>query len=299
VTTGESSAQLADDLYRKGVIRSAFVFEQYLRFSGARSRLQAGQYRLDRNMSMRQIADALQRTSTEQLKVTIVEGYTAVKAAEAVQAAGIGTAQEYLSAEKDGSWTADFLASRPPGADLEGYLFPDTYTVDRGAGVRELIRRQLDQFGQTFNPQMRSKSATATAARPAQTIESVVIMASMVEREANKDVDRPKVCSVYYNRLEKGMRLQVDATVLYAEGVWKKQVLNSDLAYPSPYNTYLHAGLPPGPISNPGESSLRACVEPAQTDFLYYFTDRQGVTRFARTAAEFESLKGQFGVSGS
>ena len=299
VSSGESPTEVASDLAAKGLIRSSFVFEYYLKFSGARSRIQAGEHQLNRNMNMPRIAEALAVTTVEQLTVTIPEGYTAAKTAEAVEQSGLGAARDYLAAERDPAlWQQDFLAGRPAGADLEGYLYPDTYSLDRGAGVKDLINRQLAQFGRVLTPELRRRAAEATAARPAQSIQSVVILASIVEREANKDPDRPRVCSVYYNRLAQGIPLQADATVLYALGVWKKQVLLEDLKVQSPYNTYIHTGLPPGPIANPGAPSLRACVEPEKTDYLFYFTDKQGVTRFARTLDEFERLKQQFGVSG-
>jgi UPF0755 protein len=120
----------------------------------------------------------------------------------------------------------------------------------------------------------------------------------MVEREVNRDPDRAKVCSVLYNRLRLDMPLELDATVLYALGVWKKQITLEDLKVNSPYNTYLHKGLPPGPISSPGSAAIKACIRPETTDYVFYFTDKQGVTHFDRTLDEFERDKLRFGVSG-
>ena len=300
VSQGESAKEVSTDLAARGLIRSAVVFEYYLRFSGAGPRIEAGQHKLDKNMNMPRMADALSVTVADQVTVTIPEGYTVAKTAEAVEQAGFGKAADYVAAAKDSAaWKNDFLAGRPPNADLEGYLYPETYSLNKGATVRDLIQRQLDQFGKVYSADLRSRTAQAVPGRPAQTVSSIVILASIVEREANRDGDRPKVCEVYYNRLAQGMPLQADATVLYALGVWKKQVLLEDLKVQSPYNTYLHPGLPPGPIANPGAASIKACIDPDKNNYVYYFTDKQGVTRFATTLDEFERLKAQYGVSGS
>jgi UPF0755 protein len=299
VATGESPDDIALDLKSKNLIRDVNAFNLYVRFTGDRSRFQAGDYLLNRNMSMREIADALQHGRADQISITIPEGYTAAKIAELVAQSKLGSAAEYIAAEKEPSWTNDFLNTRPPGADLEGYLFPDTYSLDKDSSPKDLVKFQLDRFGEVFTPALRGQAQQATAGRPAQSIESIVILASLVERETNHDADRAKACSVYYNRLQAGMPLQVDATVLYALGVWKKDVTFDDLKVNSPYNTYIHTGLPPGPIANPGAASIKACVTPDQTNFLFYFTDKQGTTHFEATQNQFEADKQKYGVAGS
>jgi UPF0755 protein len=298
VTAGESTEDIAVDLKSKGLIRDVFVFEQYARFTGARSRFQAGDYVLNRNMSMRAIIDALQHGRADQVSITIPEGYTAQKMAELVSSSKLGTSDQYLAAVKDPKWQYDFLSGRHRGADVEGYLFPDTYMLDKGSTPQDLVKAQLDRFGEVFTPAMRTQAGQASPGRPAESVENIVILASLVERETNKSADRTKACSVYYNRLNEGMPLQVDATVLYALGVWKKDVTLDDLQVDSPYNTYRHTGLPPGPIANPGEASLKACLTPGQTNFLFYFTDKNGVTHFEATQAQFEADKQRYGVSG-
>ena len=302
VRTGEGTTEIGDDLRAKGLIGSTDVFRIFVKLSGAASGFQAGDYTLNTTMTMRQIVAALQHSVAEQVSVTIPEGYTAAKASLRVEASGIGSAADYLAAEKGGTWTQDFLASRPAGADLEGYLFPDTYQLNKGATVHDLVASQVQRFGEVFTPQWRAAIRSATPARPAESIENVVILASIVEREANNAVDRPKVCSVYYNRLQAGMPLQADATLFYAEGVFSKQLLQEDLKFQSPYNTYLNPGLPPGPISNPGSAALAACVNPPVTNYVFYFTDAQGVTHFysldAYNAGQFCGDQRRYGVSG-
>jgi peptidoglycan lytic transglycosylase G len=300
VEQGETTDQIAQDLQAKGLIRSARVFVLYLRYTDPSAHLEAGDFVLDKHMTMTQIVDALGHAKIEQAAVTLPEGTTIALMAPEAEKAGFGKAQDYLAAAADLSWPHAFLKERPAGApqNLEGFLFPDTYHLDRGASARDLVKRQLDRFDEQFTPELRAQAAQPTATRPAQTIYSIVTLASMVEREVDQDADRPVVCGIYYNRLARGMALQVDATVLYGLGKWKETVLQVDLARDTPYNTYLHRGLPPGPISNPSLPAIKGCIAPQKTDYLFYFADAKGVTHFARSLAEFQQQQRQFGVSG-
>jgi UPF0755 protein len=291
VDTGELASQIGDDLNTQHLIRDRTAFDFYVRLNNAGPKFEAGTFLLNRNMNLVQIVDALEHGRPDQLLVTIPEGFPLKFQAGYVEKSGIGTAADYLAAAKDpaiaGSF--DFLASRPSSADppLEGYLFPDTYLIDRTVGVKELVKAQLTQFGNVFSTSLQDQIKQATAARPAESVESIVILASMVEREANKDADRGNVCSVYYNRLKAGMPLGVDATLLYALGRLTPEPTYPELQLNTPFNTRNHAGLPPGPISNPGKAALLACINPPQTNYLYYFTDPQGTTHFETNQADF------------
>jgi UPF0755 protein len=293
IDEGESPDQLAQDLKDKDLVRNKDVFVYYLRYTGARSRLQAGDFVLNRNMSMAQITDVLQNGKPSQVAIRLPEGLTLLRMAAEAERGGLGKASNYIAAASEQSWDYAFLKDKPPGRNLEGYLFPDTYLLDRSATARDLVKKQLDRFDQVFSPELRAQAAQPTAGRPAKTLYDIVVLASMVEREANRDADRPKVCSVYYNRLAEDTLLQVDATVLYGEG---KTTGPPDIQLDTPYNTYIHKGLPPGPISNPGLAAIQACLKPDKTDFMFYFTDPKGVTHFQRTSAEFDQQKQQFGV---
>jgi UPF0755 protein len=293
IDEGESPDQIAQDLSDKGLVRNKDVFVYYMRYTGARSHLQAGDFVLDRNMSMAQITDVLQHSRPSQVAVRLPEGFTLQQMAAEVEKDGIGKAADYLAAVNDSGWSYAVLKDRPAGASLEGFLFPDTYLLDKTAGPRDLVKKQLDRFDQVFTPDLRAQAARATAERPAESIFNIVTLASIAEREVSSDADRAMACSVYYNRLGAGMPLQVDATVLYAEG---KNSGEPDRSVQSPYNTYLHKGLPPGPISNPGLSAIQACINPQKTDFLFYFTDPKGVTHFQKTDTEFEQQQKQYGV---
>lgn len=294
IDPNELPNQVTDDLYNRHLIRDHDVFSWYLRLTGVGSNFQAGSFVLNRNMNMKQIADALQHSTPSELSITIPEGFPLKFQAQYVEKSGLGTAADYLTAAADPTWTGkyDFLGSRPPAANppLEGYLFPDTYLVTPGDGVRGLIKAQLDQFGNIFSTDLRAQIAQATPGRPAESVESIVILASMVEREANRDPDRGNVCSVYYNRLKIGRHLGVDATLLYVLGRLTPEPNAAELQSPSPYNTgekYGVAGLPPGPISNPGKAALMACINPPVTNNIHYLTDPGGTTHFYTTDGDF------------
>ncbi len=303
VQEGELPADVASDLDRQHMLRSKTVFEWYVRISGVGSRFQAGSFLLNRNMSVVKIADALQRGAADQKIIRIPEGFPLKFQANFVEKDWPGMGQAYLQAAAKPSWAADydFLNTRPANADppLEGYLFPDTYSVDPAAGVEGLIKQQLEQFGAVFSPDLRGQIGQATSSRPAESIESVVILASMVEREANKDSDRGNVCSVYYNRLARNIPLGVDATLLYYLGRLTPEPTYAELQLNVPFNTRKHPGLPPGPISNPGKAALLACINPPKTAFLFYFTDRNGTTHFETNQADFDKDIRKYGVSGS
>jgi UPF0755 protein len=305
VDLGETPAQIGQDLYTLGLIRSTIAFDMYTRLTNSGPKFEAGSFVLNTNMSLVQIVDALQHGKPDQKVITFPEGFPLREQAKVVETKKIATADEYLTAAKDPAWasTYKFLPPIAAGAEapFEGYLFPDTYLVDPAAGVRGLVRAQLEQFGVVFSADLRSQIAQATPARPAQTIQSIVILASMVDREANAKTpsDRGNVCSVYYNRLKINMTLGVDATLLYALKRLAPEPTAAELTLNSPYNTRTHAGLPPGPISNPGKAAITACVNPPQTQYLFYFTDRQGVTHFETNEADFERDKQTYGLSGS
>jgi peptidoglycan lytic transglycosylase G len=305
VDPGETPTQIGQDLFNQGLIRNTIAFDLYTRLTNAAPKLQAGVFVLNSNMSLSQMISVLQHGQGDQKSVTFPEGFPIREQAKVVETKGVGSAASYIAAAKDPSWrtTYSFLPTQPgnPDAPYEGYLFPDTYLIDPAAGVRGLIKEQLDQFAVVFSPDLRGQIAQATPARPAESIQSIVILASMVDREANATTasDRGNVCSVYYNRLKVGMTLGVDATLLYALGRLTPEPTFAELQLNSPYNTRTHGGLPPGPISNPGKAAILACINPPQTQYLFYFTDRQGVTHFETNQQDFDRDIQKYGVSGS
>ena len=302
VKPAERPDQLADDLAAKGLIRDKQVFLAYFRYRGGDSRLRAGAFELNRSMSMDTIVNTLESGQESQVSVRMQEGATLTMMAAEAQRDGIGTATSYQAAASDlAGWQFDFLAGRPHGApgNLEGFLFPDTYQLARGDGVKELIRRQLERFGQVMTPQLRQDAGQANPARPATSLYDVVVLASIVEKEISKDSDRPIVCDVFYNRLSRNIPLGSDATVLYAIGKTAGTPTQEDLAVSSPYNTRKFPGLPPGPISNPSLSALKACVYPQKTNYLFFFTDPKGTAHYAATYEQSLQQQQQFGLGES
>jgi UPF0755 protein len=305
VDPGETPSQIGTDLFDHGLIRSTIAFDLYTRATNAGPKLQAGSFVLNTNMALNQIVSALQHGNPDEKVITFREGFPLRAQAAALdgkKSLGL-TGTDYLQAAKDPALasTFTFLPRQTNNADFpyEGYLFPDTYLINASGGAKGLVKAQLDQFNLVFSEDLRSQIAQPTANRPAETVQSIVILASMVDREANNQSDRGNVCSVYYNRLKINMTLGVDATLLYALGRLSPEPTYAELQLNSPYNTRTHPGLPPGPISNPGKAALLACINPPKTDYLFYFTDRQGVTHFEVNDQDFERDKAKYGVSGS
>ena len=303
VDQGEAPSQIGTDLYNLHLIRNTIAWDLYTRVTGAGPKLQYGSFVLNTNMSMSQIIDALQHGRPDLKVITFPEGFPLREEAKLVESKQLFSAADYLQAAKDPAWASQysFLPQQTAGSDFpyEGYLFPDTYQVDPAAGVRGLVKEQLDQFAAVMSADVRAQIAKATAARPAESVNAIVTLASMVDREANTDTDRGKVCSVYYNRLAINMPLGVDATLLYALGRLSPEPTYGELQLNTPYNTRTHGGLPPTPISNPGKAALMACINPPKTAYLYYFTDRAGTTHFETNEKDFQSDIAKYGVSGS
>jgi UPF0755 protein len=300
VDPGESTTAIADDLAAKGLIRQAEVLLVYLRYgAGKNQSIEAGDFALNRNMTMAQMVDTMGHARVQQVSVTLAEGNTMKVMASRVEQAGLGKAADYLAAVQDPGWKYDFLANRPAGSppNLEGFLFPDTYQLDHGATAHDLVKRQLDRFAQQVTPAMVAAAGQPAPGRPAETLYSIVTLASIVEREVTKDPDRAIVCGIFYNRLAGRMALQDDVTVLYGLDKLQGPLTDQDKQKDTPFNTYLHPGLPAGPISNPGLASINACITPQKSDYSFFFADAKGVTRYAKTYAEHLRQQQQYGLA--
>jgi UPF0755 protein len=297
---GYSTRRIAAELKSAGVIRSerAFVLWHYVHRKGS---LKAGEYLFDKPASIVDIQKRLRRGDVYFHTVVIPEGFTMFDIARAIQAAGLGSAEEFLKEAQSGT---ALVADIAPGAhSLEGYLFPDTYEFTRLMTMHDMAAAMVKQFRQvacqlgliseTSGPvrvikQIESDPCATPAGIPLN-VESVVTMASIVEKETAVPEERPLVASVYYNRLEKHIALDADPSIIYAEllaGTYQGALHHADMSFSSPYNTYRNAGLPPGPIGNPGRSALEAAMHPAQSDFYYFVADAEGHHRFSRTFEE-------------
>ncbi|MFQ3611697.1 MAG: endolytic transglycosylase MltG [Fimbriimonadales bacterium] len=271
---------IAQRLAERKLLRNPQLLAWWLQRHG-KTTIAPGDYEFSPSQSLFEIADILIHERFTPNWVTFPEGWTIRRMAERLQERGIADADEFLQLCNQPQRFADIGLPLPENLLLEGYLFPSTYRMPPGTGAEQAIRQML----QTTYREVYLKHKAQMTARGL-SLHELLTIASMVEKEVLHDDERPKVASVIYNRLERGMPLQIDATVLYGMGVWKDRVLYRDLRHPSPYNTYLHRGLPPGPIANPGMASIRATLEPAETDYLFYVAQPDGYHRFSRTYEE-------------
>jgi UPF0755 protein len=283
---GKSVAGIAEALAQSGVIRSALAFQFYVRWHGAGSSLRAGRYTLSGSMSLARIVRILEQgpghDGADRLRVTVPEGFTLAQIADALEAKGVCEAEAFRQfAAKPGGWAAWETGFTLPPNTLEGYLYPDTYNFLPHTAPEEIAREMVLNFSRRFaRPKEQDIAATGHS------LHEIVTLASLIEREARVAEDRPRIAGVLENRLKKGMKLEIDATVLYALGHHKDRVYYKDLEVDSPYNTYRNVGLPPGPIANPGMASLEAALHPEANDYLYYVAQQNGAHRFSRTLAE-------------
>ena len=292
IRSGETAAQVADRLQREGLIKDATSFRILLRVQGVDTKLEAGSYELRRTMTPRQIAEALQRGRPASVTVTIPEGWRTEEIASLLAGQGLVDQAEFMRLAQTGEGFAQpFLPPRDPNGrvNLEGYLFPDTYTfATNSANARVVLNRLLDTFGTRVDDALRT---SATASR-LDNLHAAVTLASIVEREARVPDERPLIAGVYANRLGQGMKLDADPTVQYGMGfdreraTWWRPLTVEDYRFASPYNTYLNLGLPPGPICNPGLAAIRAAINPTQTDYLFFVARKDGTHIFARTFEE-------------
>ena len=281
---------IGDILAEYDFTSSGMMFYLQARLNGTYNLYKPGEYVLNKNMSLNDIMDLLQKEQyaapEDELKVTIVEGLTNAQIAQYLEAEGFFTAKAFLEECMTGEYDYPFLSSMPDrGAKrLEGYLFPDTYNLPPDPEPRDLIIRMLNRF-QSVMEDVEYKASTMGL-----TIDEVVIMASIIEKEIKVAEERPLCSAVIHNRLKINMKLQMCSTVLYALDKRKDRLFDTDLEVESPYNTYLYFGLPTGPIANPGAAALRAVVNPAAVDYIYFVVRNEETGEHFFTANEFDFL---------
>jgi UPF0755 protein len=297
VRLGDTATTIGDRLRQVGLVRDAEMFRLYVRYQGLDGRLEAGEYTLRASMTLSEIVTALQHSRAAAFTVTVREGLRTEEVAELLAAAGVVNGAQFLTVVKSGRFDYPALKDRPAGAGLEGYLFPDTYEIAATATATQVVDLLLGTFEQRFSPAMRQQAADRR-----QTIFQVQTVASLVEREAQLASERPVIAGVYLNRLAKGMALEADSTVQYALGYdaksrswWKPLALDDLRKDVGPYSTYLSLGLPPGPICSPGLAATQAVLQPAKTDYLYYYAKGDGSHAFARTFEEHQDNMRKYG----
>ncbi len=318
VKPGENSTQIADDLQQEGIIHSALAFRVWARLKGLDTKLEAGVYQnISSKMSVSTIIDDLQNAQPDEKIIVVIEGKRLEEIADEISAANLPNFKkaDFLHYTKtianfpDTNKYPVLFKGVPAGSSMEGLLFPDTYAIPADGTARDVINTML----QEMNVKIKENNLAILAQQNQMSVYQFLTLASIVEREARGSADRSKIASVYWNRLYTtngqnetgGGRLQADPTVQYARDTQNPPQtywlpLNdspANIVPNSPWNTYTKQGFPPTPICSPSLLSLKAAASPARTNYLYFFADKNGVTRFAQTQAEFQQLENQYGVS--
>lgn len=285
IPAGTGTSSIATKLESAGVLRSQYAFDLLRIYKGGT--LKAGEYRFDHPATATEVYDRIARGDVYTIALIVPEGFNIFDIAQAVESAGLGlpriSGAAFLDAERRrtdliSDWTTP---GTPPPTSLEGYLFPDTYRFSRYITTDQILAAMVHRFRQE-----------TTQLGLTENVPRTITMASLIEKEVRQDAERPLVAGVFVNRLARGMPLATDPSVIYAallDNRWRGTIYASDLQSPSPYNTYRHPGLPPGPISNPGAAAIRAAMHPAPTDYLYFVSDAAGHTRFSVDLKEHDA----------
>jgi len=284
-----TTAKISTILWEKQLIRNALLFKLYAKINGFEGDLKAGLYRFSGTVSWQQIREKMTKGQVETISFTIPEGYTVGQIADLLAEKGLIDRDRFFQVMENGDFSYPYLPSRGKTNRLEGFLFPDTYRIAEGCSEEKIVHMMLDRFDQVFQKEWRLQ-----AEKMRMSVLEAVTLASIIEREAKVASDRPLVSSVFHNRLERNMNLESCATVQYALGEVKEVLLLEDLKIESPYNTYIHGGLPPGPIASPGKDALQAALYPADTKYLYFVAKKDGSHYFSKTLAEHNGAKRKY-----
>lgn len=290
IEEGQNLKQIAQNLRIERIIGSKWVFITYVFLEGKTENLQAGKYNLSSDMNIIEVAEKIIKGEAikDWVKVTFPEGWANKQVEEKLAELGV------ISFEKRQFFTIStesflFLADKPTGPNLQGYLFPDTYYFEKESTIEEVVKKMLRNFGEKLTQDLREEIK-----QQEKTIYEIVTMASIVQNEVSTVQDMSRVAGIFYNRLKLGIPLQSDATVNYVTGKKLRQPLIEDTKIESPYNTYLNPGLPPGPISNPGLEAIKAAIYPEETDYMYFLNPLDGKTIFSKTFEEHSRNKAKY-----
>jgi len=273
-----STEKIAKRLKRKKLISSALLFKVMTVVEDKSTELKSGEYEIRRNMSPEKIMNMLVKGEVRRYSFTFPEGTRIENMAAILEKDGFVDKEEFLKIARD----RDFIKSL--GIDsisAEGYLFPDTYSFTKQTSARFIIRTMYKKLRKIITPEYEAKMKSM-----GMTLHDTLTLASLIEKETYLDEERPLVSAVFHNRLKRGMLLQCDPTVIYALKKFSSRLYRKDLKYDSPYNTYLYPGLPPGPICNPGEKSIKAALNPANVDYMYFVVEKEGRHTFSKTYSE-------------
>lgn len=294
IAEGSGTGTISTQLYEAGLTRHKRAFRIYAQNAGIADKLRPGEYSFSGTVTLEDIGLALtsgRGSTADEIKITIPEGLKVQEIAEIFVEAGLTDYESFMEYAQNGDFPYDYLPAAGSENRLEGFLSPNTYMFATDWGADEIIDLLLAQFDKVWF----DGGYDELAAERNMTVLEVITVASMIEKEAVVDAERPIIASVIYNRLAIDMRLQIDATIQFLFDEYKDPLLYSDLEIDSPYNTYKNAGLPPGPIASPGEASIQAALNPASTDYYYYRAkaDGSGEHWFSRTLEEHNSYAGK------
>jgi UPF0755 protein len=296
IKSGEGVKDIAKNLENAQLVKNDLYFNYFIWRTGSRDKLQAGKYELRGSMTIPEIAQVLSMGEVvpNEVKITFPEGTSAKEMAEILKNKGFDGAK-FLEVAKSGAESETeyaYFADKPAKAGLEGYLFPDTYIFWKDAGAANIIDRMLLNFDEKLTGKMRED-----ARKNNRTVFEVVTMASILEKEVKTPEDMKIASGIFWDRIDAEMPLQSCATIAYVLGKEKKQYSFDDTRTPSPYNTYINRGLPPGPIANPGLNSIQAAIYPTKTEYNYFLTDPEtGKTIFSKTLEEHTQNKSKYGL---
>lgn len=290
IPSGARFSGVVDRLVQTGFLQEPWRFMILARRQGADTRIQAGEYRLTATMTPAEVLDTLTRGRVVLHRLTIPEGLTMSEIAEEIEAAGFGSAEAFLKLATD----PEFVRKQGIDADtLEGYLFPDTYFFPESVSIEAIVHAMLNRFHEVFTSEWAQQ-----ADRIGLTLNEAVTLASIIEKETGVPAERPLISSVFHNRLRKKMRLQSDPTVIYGISDFDGNLTRKHLNTVTPYNTYQVAGLPPGPIANPGKDALEAALFPPETPYLYFVAKGDRTHHFSKTLREHNRAVRQYQLGG-
>jgi UPF0755 protein len=284
VEKGKGVRAIAEALKAKGIIRKQWPFVLQYEFFFFPQSLKAGEYQFQPSQSGQEILEDLIRGKIYLHAITVAEGLTARELADVFLSAGFGTAGEFIKAFREPEMLLPWDAK---ARNLEGYLFPETYSLPKGLTAEEIFGKMVSQFKTVFDESWRRRTDELQMS-----VREVVTLASLIEKEASLQEEKKLVSAVFHNRLRRGMKLDCDPTIIYAlkeKGLFDGRLHTKDLKLDNPYNTYRYPGLPPGPICNPGRESLRAALYPASDDYLYFVSKNDGSHIFSRTLREHQA----------
>ena len=294
IEKGEGVKEIAADLEKRGLIKSAFFFETYVWRKKIEKKLQAGEYLLRENMNIPEIVEILIKGKiiSNQKKITIIEGWKINDISKYLQDNKIISAKEFETAAKN--WRSendqyDFLKNLPKKASLEGFLFPDTYFIYEDASAEDIIDKMLKNFDKYLTKEMYQEIKKQN-----KSIFEIITMAGILEKEVRTGKDRKIAAGIFYKRIEEEMPLESCATIAYILGKDKRQYSFKDTRIKSSYNTYLNKGLPPGPICNPGESAIKAAIWPEKSEYNFFLSKEDGETVFSKTLEEHNLAKAKW-----